>query len=110
MKFDQEQVIQRTTTAALTAVAVVYTLGERAGKYYFANQEQIHEDFAVFVAAVRTGLSTAYNVTYQLGADARVLYSEYYPVVAPRVESLYNRAVVWHNEVSDYLRGKPQFA
>ena len=55
-------------------------------------------------------LSTAYNVTYRLGAKTRVLFNEYYPVVAPRVTALYNRTIVLHNEVSDYLRGKLQFA
>ena len=103
------KVLQGTVTTALTAVAVVYALGERAGKAYFANQEQVHEDLAAFYAAFRTGLSTAYNVTYRLGAESRVLFNEYYPVVAPRVTALYNRTVVLHNEVSDYLRGKLQF-
>ena len=104
------KVLQGTVTTALTAVAVVYALGERAGKAYFANQEQVHEDLAAFYAAFRTGLTTAYNVTYRLGAESRVLFNEYYPVVAPRVTALYNRTIVLHNEVSDYLRGKLQFA
>ena len=110
MKFNRDQVVQGTITTALTAVAVIYALGERAGKAYFTNQEQVHSDLATFAAAVRTGAVTAYNVTYQLGANARVLFNEYYPVVAPRVTALYNRTVVLHNEVSDYLRGKLQFA
>lgn len=106
MQINREQLLQNTITGLLTAVAVVYAAGKRAGAYYFENQEEINADLATFVAAVRTGFVAAYQTTYQLGADARVAYSKTYPVVAPKVTELYNKALVCHNGVSDYLRSK----
>lgn len=76
-------------TVVLTAVAVVYTLGKKAGGYYFANREEINEDLRVFAAAVVEGTKNAYNFTYQLGADARVAYEENKEPIKAQLDSLY---------------------
>jgi len=76
-------------TVVLTAVAAVYTLGKKAGGYYFTNREEINEDLRVFAAAVAEGTKNAYNFTYQLGADARVAYEENKEPVKARLNSLY---------------------
>jgi len=76
-------------TAVLTAAAVVYSLGKRAGGYYFDNREEINEDLRVFAAAVVEGAKSAYAATYQLGADARVAYEENKEPVKAQLDSLY---------------------
>lgn len=63
--------LKHTKTAVLTVAAILYVAGEEAGKFYYANQEEIHADLAAFWAAVVLGTQRAYAGTYQLGADAR---------------------------------------
>lgn len=106
MNIDREQLLQNTVTGLLTVVAVIYAGGQRAGAYYFENQEEINADLLVFLAAVKTGFVNAVRATRQLGRDARVAYDENYPVVAPKVVALYEQVKVRHNELSDYLRAK----
>ena len=62
------------TNVLLTAVAVTYALGQRAGAAYRANSETINADVADFYAAAVVGAKQAVELTYQLGVDARRAY------------------------------------
>ncbi|QIN96720.1 hypothetical protein [Synechococcus phage S-N03] len=96
-------------TAVLTAVAVVYALGKKAGGYYFANREEINEDLRVFAAAVVEGTKNAYNLTYQLGADARVAYEENKPAVKEALDKAYAHSMDRYNEARCYLEERNFF-
>ena len=72
----RQQIIESTTTAVLTAIAVVYAAGQRLGAAYYANQDTVNEDLATFVAAVREGTSRSVAFTLQLGRDARGRHSD----------------------------------
>ena len=102
----RQQALSTTFTAVAYAVAIVYVLGQRLGRAYYANQETIHSDLATFKEAVVTGSRNAIGTTFAVALTSRAAFDTYYPVVKPRALALYARSRVWHNEVSDYLRGR----
>jgi len=100
----KQQALSNTFTAVAYAVAIVYVLGQRLGRAYYANQETVHSDLATFKEAVVTGSRNAIGATYVLGYATRTGFDTYYPVAKPQVLALYAKAKVCHNSVSDYLR------
>ena len=93
-------------TAGLTVVAVLYAFGRRAGAYYFANQTEINEDLRVFWSAVVEGTKRAYSATYELGADARVLYEENKGPVSERLNAVYNYATDGYTQVVAWVQDR----
>ena len=64
-------------TIVLFTAAAFLVAGKAAGKYYYENKETIHEDFRVFIEAVKTGTRIAVSETLQAGRDARRAYDTY---------------------------------
>lgn len=96
--------LNTTATVVMYAVAITYVLGQRLGRFYYANQDEIHQGVSTFSAAVSKGTARAILATIELGTATRQFYSQYYPVVSPQVEKLYNALQVGHNSVSDFRR------
>ena len=87
-------------TTLLVVAAVVHTLVERLVAYYRENSETINADVKAFADAVRTGFPIVVRTTREAGADARVLYEEYRPVVVEKSNKAYEFVIDNYNNIS----------
>ena len=86
-------------TIAYFATAATYVLGQRAGAYYYANQEEIHLHIAIFAEAVTIGTRRAFAGTIAAGRAARVAAAD----LAPAIETAWARHHVAFAPIQRFL-------